>query len=186
MTQINLLPWRESLKKEKQRQFVSLAIGAVALMGVVVLYTHMHISGLIDNQENRNRYLSSEIAKVEVKIKKIFDLESEKTKLLARMEIIQQLQKRRPEIVHLFDELVMSVPDGIYLTKIAQKDQAIVIDGVAQSNARVSTFMRTLERSEWLKEPKLEVIKVNDKMRQRTSNFTLHVKQEFKQESEEE
>ncbi len=177
MTRINLLPWRERQRKELQRQFVSIAGGAVVLMGAIIFYVHLHMASLIDAQGARNDFLNKEIAAVEEKIKEIKGLENEKQNLLTRMDVIQQLQTRRPEIVHLFDEFVRNVPEGVYLTGITQNATAIKITGVAQSNATVSMFMRRLDESEWLSNPSLEVIKANLKGRVRTSIFTLNVNQ---------
>jgi len=177
MTRINLLPWRERQRKELQRQFISIAGGAVVLMGAIIFYVHLHMASLIDVQSVRNDFLNKEIALVEEKIKEIKGLENEKQNLLTRMGVIQQLQTRRPEIVHLFDEFVRNVPEGVYLTGITQRGNTIKITGVAQSNATVSMFMRQLDESEWLSNPSLEVIKANLKGRVRTSIFTLNVNQ---------
>jgi len=178
MTRINLLPWREMLRKEKQRQFVSVAIGAVVLAGMIVLLIHLNFGAQIKAQNARNDYLKSEIAGVEKKIKEIQTLESEKKNLLARMNVIQQLQSKRPEIVHLFYELMRNVPSGIYLTSVQQKGSALSIEGVAQSNARVSAFMRNLDLTDWLENPRLEVIQASKaKGEERTSTFKLHVQQ---------
>jgi len=177
MTRINLLPWRETLRKEKQRQFVSIAISAVVLMVVIILYIHLHIGSQIKAQNARNDYLKNEIASVENKIKEIKTLETEKKNLLSRMNVIQQLQGKRPEIVHLFYEVMKNVPPGIYLTAITQKGTALEIDGVAQSNTRISAFMRNLALTEWLKDPRLEVIKAQKGKDARTSTFKLHVQQ---------
>lgn len=177
MTCINLLPWREMRRKEQQRQFFSIAGGAAVLMGVIVFYVHIHIGGLIEAQEQRNRFLEKEIAKVDEKIAEIRTLKAKKQQLLARMNIIQQLQTRRPEIVHVFDELVRAVPGGMYLTKVTQQGSSLVIEGVAQSNARISSFMRNLDASGWFADPRLEVIEADDKERVRTSRFKLRVSQ---------
>lgn len=177
MTRINLLPWRETLRKELQRQFISIAAGAAVLMAVIVFYIHIHIGGMIDTQTARNTFLEKEIASVDEKITEIKQLESEKQQLLARMNIIQQLQSRRPEIVHVFDEIVRSVPDGIYLTGLKQQGDSLVIEGVAESNARVSAFMRNLDASEWFSNPGLVVIESKEKESVRTSQFKLNVKQ---------
>ncbi len=177
MTRINLLPWRERQRKELQRQFASIAAGAIVLMVALILYIHLHMASLIDGQGSRNEFLNKEIALVEEKIKEIKSLEDEKQNLLTRMDVIQQLQTRRPEIVHLFDEFVRNVPEGVYLTGVTQSNTTVEITGVAQSNATVSTFMRNLDESEWLADPKLEVIEANLKDRIRTSTFTLHVNQ---------
>ncbi len=177
MVRINLLPWREMRRKERERQFYSVIGGSALLMGAVVLYVHLHIGGLIDAQEGRNKFIKDQIAAVDKKIAEIRELEKEKKRLLARMNIIQQLQSSRPVVVHLFDELVETLPDGVYLTNISQKGSDITLKGVAQSNARVSAFMRKLDTSAWLGNPRLQVIKTSKKGAQRTSSFTLTVKQ---------
>ena len=177
MTRINLLPWREIRRKEQQRQFISVAAGAAVLMGVIVLYLHLHVSGLIEEQTLRNKFMQDEIAKVEAKIAEIKTLETKKQQLLARMTIIQQLQSRRPEIVHVFDELVRAVPPGMYLTKISEQGNTMVFEGVAQSNARVSAFMRNLDASSWFSNPKLDVIEADPKDQSRSSRFKLTVSQ---------
>ena len=110
MTRINLLPWRELLRKEREREFYSIAGGAAVLMLLVIVYVHFHMAGVIDNQNGRNTFLDDEIKKVEGQIKEIKGLESEKSKLLARMKVIEELQGQRPQLVHLFDELVKSLP----------------------------------------------------------------------------
>lgn len=178
MTRINLLPWRETLQKEKQRQFISMAVGAVILMAMIILYIHLHIGAQIKAQNARNDYLSREIASVEKKIKEIQALESKKKKLLARMNVIQELQSKRPEIVHLFYELMSQVPTGIYLTSVRQKGSTLMIEGVAQSNTRVSAFMRNLDQTQWLENPRLDIITAKKKKdEERTSNFKLQVEQ---------
>jgi type IV pilus assembly protein PilN len=177
MTRINLLPWRETLRKEQQRQFISIAAGAAILMAVIVFYVHIHIGGLIDGQTARNNFLQKEITSVDEKITEIRQLEAEKQQLLARMNIIQQLQSRRPEIVHVFDEMARSVPDGIYLTSVKQQGESLIIEGVAESNARVSAFMRNLDASKWFTNPALVVIESKEKENVRTSQFKLVVRQ---------
>lgn len=182
MTQINLLPWREMRRKEAQRQFASLAAGAVVLMGLIILYVHLHIGGLMEQQQARNEFLNTEIATVDKKISEIKELESERKKLLARMDVVQQLQSQRPRIVYLFKEFVNVLPDGVYLTQLKQIGDTITIDGLAQSNARVSTVMRNIDASEWLDKPKLEVIETttNKQQTERASHFQLLVKQSMK------
>jgi type IV pilus assembly protein PilN len=178
MTRINLLPWRELLRKEREREFYSIAGGAVVLMLLVIVYVHFHMTGVIETQNGRNTFLSDEITKVEGQIKEIKGLEAEKSKLLARMKVIEELQGQRPQLVHLFDELVKSLPEGVYLTSLKQSGNSIVIEGVAQSNARVSAFMRNIDASHWLGEPKLNVIQSMDsKDGQKGSKFILDFKQ---------
>ncbi|MDH5191009.1 MAG: PilN domain-containing protein [Gammaproteobacteria bacterium] len=177
MVRINLLPWREIRRKERERQFYSILAGSAVLMGAIVLYVHLHINGLISEQNNRNAFIEGEIAVVEKQIKEIEQLEAEKARLLARMDVIQKLQSSRPVVVHLLDEVVNTLPEGVYLTNLTQKGDVITLKGIAQSNARVSAFMRNIDKSEWLTDPKLNVIQTNKKGRQRSSDFTLVVKQ---------
>lgn len=177
MTRINLLPWREQLRKERERQFYSLAGGAALLTVLIVGYVHLHVAGTIETQRQRNALLEQEIKTVEGQIKEIKELETEKTQLLARMRVIEQLQSQRPQMVHLFDELVKTVPEGVYLTSVKQNGTAITVEGVAQSNARISAFMRNVESSRWMSSPRLNVIESTDKGGQRASRFVLDIKQ---------
>ncbi len=177
MAHINLLPWREELRKQKQQQFVVVAAGTAILGGLLVLLAHMQMDGLIENQNQRNQFLNQEIAALDKKIAKIKELEKTKTALLARMDIIQQLQHSRPQSVHLMDQLVYTLPDGVYLNKISQKGDALTLSGTAQSNARVSAYMRNIDSSEWMTQPKLDVIETKDGERRRTAEFILRANQ---------
>jgi len=177
MTRINLLPWREALRKERKRQFTSIVAGAVLLMGAIVFYVHIHVSGMIEYQNDRNAFLEKEIASVEKKIVEIRELEAKKKQLLNRMTVIQELQTRRPMVVHLLDDLVRALPDGLYLTSLAQKGSELTLEGMAQSNARVSAFMRNLDDSDWFTNPRLDVIQVKTSQGSRASSFTLKVTQ---------
>lgn len=176
MAKINLLPWRDERRKQRKRDFLSMLGGVALLMALFLVLGHSHVDGLIDYQRERNDFLKQEITRLDQKIKEIKELEDTKARLLARMEIIQQLQKSRPEIVHLFDELAKTVPEGVYLLQIAHKGNSLTVQGVAQSNARVSTYMHNLDASPWLSDPKLEVIETKGKGRERASHFTLQVK----------
>jgi len=181
MPRINLLPWREELRKQRQKEFGIMAGLAVVLMACVVGITHMQVAAMISYQDQRNRFLDTEIRKLDKKIKEIRELEREKQHLLARMRIVERLQTSRPEVVHLFDELAMALPDGVYLTSLVQKSRKITLQGVAQSNARVSSFMRKLEASQWFENPDLKQIKAESKKDRagqlRVSAFTLTVSQ---------
>jgi type IV pilus assembly protein PilN len=178
MTRINLLPWRELLRKEREREFYSIAGGAAFFMVLVIVYIHFHMVGVIEMQNGRNAYLNQEIKKVESQIKDIKRLESDKAQLLARMKVIEELQGQRPQMVHLFDEIVKTLPDGVYLTSIKQTGSSVAIEGIAQSNARVSAFMRNVSDSHWLADPKLSVIQaLNSKDGQKGSKFILTIKQ---------
>ncbi len=182
MPRINLLPWREELRKQRQKEFGIMAGLAVVLMAAVIALAHMQIAAMIEYQNRRNEFLEHEIAKLDKKIKEIKELEKEKENLLARMRIVEQLQTSRPEVVHLFDEMVTSLPEGVYLTSLKQTGRLVNLQGFAQSNARVSSFMRKLEASPWLKNPDLkeiraEVNKANAGPEVRLSKFSLNVSQ---------
>ena len=176
MAKINLLPWREELRAEQTRQFASL-LGLSAFMTcMLILLVHMNIANLIGHQEDRNKILQTEIDSLDLAILKIQQLEKTKAELLSRMEVIQSLQQRRPQIVHLFDEIVRTVPEGIYLTSIKQTGKGLTIDGVAESNGRVSAYMRNIDGSDWMATPKLKVIETQ-KGTLRSSKFILTTSQ---------
>ena len=181
MARINLLPWRAEIRKQQQKDFIA-AIGlGVSLTVAAMLLVHFEIDSRLEYQAQRNQFLESEIATLDNKIKEIQDLEAKKKRLIAKMEVIQQLQASRPEIVHLFDELGRTIPEGVYLSDLVQVDRSITVNGMAQSNARVSAYMRNLETSSWLKSPVLTVIEAKldnkDAKKERQSKFTLQIKQ---------
>ncbi|MDH5515430.1 MAG: PilN domain-containing protein [Gammaproteobacteria bacterium] len=173
MARINLLPWREELNKQKQREFVFLSGGSVLIAGLIVLFSHLHINGMIEDQNQRNDFLQSEIDLLNKRIGRIKELEKMKGDLLARMNVIQELQSSRPESVHLMDEMVRTLPDGVYLEAFNQKGRNLTMKGVAQSNARVSDYMRSIEDSDWFGGPRLDLIKSSVTNRRRIANFTL-------------
>jgi len=177
MAHINLLPWREELRAKRQRDFLTLLGASAILMALAMLYVHFFINGLIDDQNARNNYLRQEIAAVDKLIKEIDALEETKEKLLARMEIIQRLQTSRPEIVHLFDELVETIPEGVFLTKLEQQGAALRLTGRAESNARVSAYMRNIDTSPWIGDPDLKLIENKEKTEAGLSLFELRAKQ---------
>ena len=158
MAHINLLPWREELRKEQTRQFVTLLVISIILTLSIVALIHVNVSRLISHQENRNKILDQEIVRLDTELLKIKDLEETKEKLLSRMEIIQSLQQKRPQIVHLFDELVRTIPEGLHINEIKQRGDTVTITGIAESNGRVSAYMRNIDASEWMTSPKLKVI----------------------------
>jgi len=146
-------------------------------MLAIIALVHIQINGIIDHQNSRNAYLKKEIKTLQKQIKEIKELENEKARLLARMNIIQQLQSSRPQVVHVFDQVVSTIPAGVYLTGIKNSGRSITLNGVAQSNARVSTYMRNVDDADWLTKPRLNVIKTTSSKAQRVSKFTLVVKQ---------
>ena len=177
MTQINLLPWREELRQEQKKQFAMMALMTCVLAAAIVGLIHFQMQAKIDYQQSRNRFLTQEIAKLDEEIKEIAELQKVRRSLIERMEVIQDLQASRPSIVHLFSEIVSTVPNGVYLKSLQQTGSSLLVNGEAESNARVSTYMRNLAASDWLKEPNLSVIEIQDKTVSRISTFTLTVKQ---------
>ena len=179
-TKINLLPWREIRRREKDRQLLSASIGTWILMAAVVFYAQWYMNDEIDHQKIRNSFLTSEISKLDKQIKEIEDLKKRREALLARMEIIQKLQADRTKIVHVFDDLVRKLPKGVYLTRFTKKKDAMGLEGYAQSNARVSSLMNSLDSSEWFTNPNLDVINVTPQGGSRISKFSLKVREESK------
>lgn len=177
MTRINLLPWRAELRQEQKKAYGMLLVLIMVLAGAIVGLIHIQMGVKIDYQLSRNQYIQDEIAKLDKQIAEISDLRKVRRNLLERMEVIQDLQGSRPSIVHLFTEIVSTVPNGVYLKTLTQSNNLLVITGEAESNARVSTYMRNLDASEWLKEPSLTVIEVEDIKVNRISTFILTVKQ---------
>jgi type IV pilus assembly protein PilN len=158
MPRINLLPWREQLRRERKLAFfISLAIAA-GVAAFVAFAAYLLVGSLIDAQQQRNERLKAEIKVLDKQIEEINDLESQKQRFISRMQIIEKLQRSRPEAVHLFDELVKAMPDGTYLTSITETGNKLKLEGVAQSSTRVSTLMRNIAASEWLRNPELEVV----------------------------
>jgi type IV pilus assembly protein PilN len=176
MARINLLPWRAERRKARQKEFVGM-LGLAALGGVLAAFLIVSFySSRISNQNERNEYLRGEIAKVDTQIKEIEELDKKKAKLLARKEVIEQLQANRSQMVHLFDELVKTIPDGVTLTSIKQEGDILTLGGRSQSNARVSTYMRNLESSGWMTSPDLEVIEAKAGNSGLPYEFNLKVK----------
>jgi len=173
MPRINLLPWREQERKIRRREFMVAAGGAVFAAVIFVLGGKLLYSSWTDAQKEKNNLLTKEIVKLDAQIADIQDLENRKQRLVARMEIIERLQRKRPEIVHLFDEMVKTVPEGIYLTAIKQTGNKLEIHGVAQSSTRVSTFMRNIDSSVWMDNPVLQVVESAKDSPTGGSNFTL-------------
>jgi type IV pilus assembly protein PilN len=177
MPRINLLPWREAERKRKRQEFGAAFALALVVAAVIAFGVRMQMQSAIDEQHARNQYLKDEIANLDKQITEILDLEQQKERLLARMQVIEQLERSRPEIVHVFDQLVKTTPDGIYLTSIKQTDRRIQIKGIAQSSTRVASYMRNLDASEWLADPSLDILETkgsNDS----GSEFTLNAVQE--------
>ena len=175
MPRINLLPWREQERKVRRREF-GVAAGAAVFAGVVFMGGGMILyQGWIDAQNAKNELLRKEIVKLDAQIADIQDLQNRRQRLVARMEIIERLQRKRPEIVHLFDELTRTVPEGVYLTNIKENGNKLELRGVAQSSTRVSTFMRNIDASVWMDNPQLLVVESAKDSPTGGSSFTLTV-----------
>ncbi|MGH8027471.1 MAG: PilN domain-containing protein [Pseudoxanthomonas sp.] len=162
MARINLLPWRAERRANRQREFYGM-LGLAAAGGLVLSFLiWFHYSQQISGQNTRNQFLQAEIQKVEGKIKEIEALDKQKDRLLARKKVIEQLQANRSQMVHLFDSLVRTIPDGVALASIKQEGEILTLEGRAQSNARVSNYMRNLEGSGWMTNPDLSIIEAKE------------------------
>ena len=188
MPHINLLPWRDDLRKRREKEFIVTAVIAALMMGGVVLAVHLHYESRIAYQNQRNTFIEAEISGLDKKIKEIENLKKERDSLIARTKVIQDLQAGRPEIVHVFDELVTTLPDGVYYTKVSQKGRRLNLTGVAQSNARVSSLMRSLNTSTWFDNSELVEITTSEQKDTgvRLSRFILKVGQEKQKKANEE
>ena len=158
MPRINLLPWRDQQRKERKLAFF-VALGGAAFGALVAAFAgYLLLKSMIGSQEQRNEQLHAEIKHVDRQIEEINDLETQKQRFIARMQVIEKLQRSRSEVVHLFDEIAKTMPDGTYLTSFKEEGKRLKFEGVAQSSTRVSTFMRNISASQWMKDPELEVV----------------------------
>lgn len=177
MPRINLLPWREQQRKERKLTFL-VGLGAATVAAVVALgASYIGYRSMIDAQSRRNSLLKTEIAALDRQIEEIRNLEAQKQQFIARMQVIEKLQRSRPEIVHVFDTVSRTVPDGIFLSDLTQSGKRFKFHGIAQSHTRVSSFMRNIEASEWLAKPELEVIERRTDNANVGSDFTLYADQ---------
>lgn len=175
MIRINLLPHREIRRKRQQQQFF-VTLGLVAAFGVVIwLAVHTYLNDQLNEQNDRNHYLQSEIAKLDKQIEEIKALKEQIAALLARKTVVETLQGNRSEVVHLLDQLVRQLPEGIYLKSIKQTGNKVTITGYTQSQARVSTLMRNLESSQQLENPGLIEIKAITQGASRINEFTMNI-----------
>jgi type IV pilus assembly protein PilN len=177
MPRINLLPWREQQRTERKKAFL-VGMGAAGLAALAVAGAgFLMFNQMIDAQQARNALLTKEIQVLDKEIEEINSLELQKQQFIARMQIIEKLQRSRPEIVHVFDTFTKTVPDGTYLTAITQNEHRFKIQGVAQSATRVSSFMRSLSDSQWLKDPEVEVVEAAKGTAAGSQSFTLYANQ---------
>lgn len=174
MPRINLLPWREERRERRQKQFKNSVAGIVILAVLVVGYWYHLVNKDIAYQRRRNDFLQEQISRLDKRIDKISDLKKQRKRLKARMRIIERLQQSRPQIVHIFDQLVRTLPDGIYLTRVNQNGNSLHIEGIARSSARISTYMRNISESKWLADPSLRVIKAQKEDGHHRKAFTMN------------
>ena len=158
MPSINLLPWRQALRARRRKEFLIGIGAAVVLAGLATVFVHFAVGSMIEAQKRRNELLQAEIAELDKAIEQILALEEQKSRMIARMQVIDRLQSSRPEIVKVFDDVVKTLPEGVYLTSIKQAGKKIEFNGVAQSSTRVSAFMGNLDAAESLSRPELKVI----------------------------
>jgi type IV pilus assembly protein PilN len=175
MTKINLLPWRQERRAQRQKEYLTI-LGATGLLAAAVAFGVIkYYDGLIANQNDRNAYLTEEIKALEVKIAEIAELEKKRDHLLNRKQVIEQLQANRSQMVHLFDQLVRTIPEGVKLNTIKQNGESLTLDGVAQSSARVASYMRSLEGSGWMTAPDVSIIEAKGADKLLPFQFTLSV-----------
>jgi type IV pilus assembly protein PilN len=177
MPRINLLPWRTELRQRRKKEFlVALAGSLVVALGVVYL-SKLTVQGWTSGQQSRNQILRGEIAALDKQIEEINGLETQRKRLEARIQVITQLQRSRPEVVHLFDELVNAIPEGVHLTEVVQQGSRIELSGDAQSSTRVSALMRNIDDSAWLREPGLEGVDFVATGAERAARFKVFARQ---------
>ena len=176
MSSINLLPWRDELRRERKRAFLGY-LAIAALLGVLVLALWIHLIGLrIETQQARNALLNREIAAMDAQVKEIRELKKRREQVLARMRVIQELQANRPDIVRVFDELVRVIPPGVYLESLSRQGDNITMVGYAESNNRISSFMRAMESSVKFQEPNLIQVTADHRLGEQGNRFDLRVK----------
>lgn len=182
MAQINLLPWREEFRREKKKEFLT-QLGGVCLLAAGIAYLWVQaVDGAIANQNSRNNTLQSEINLLQKKVVEIQDLKKKRRELLDRMKVIQDLEGKRAIIVHYFDEFARAVPDGVFVTSLKKTGDRIFVEGVSESNNRVSTFMRQLDESEWFSDPNLRSVVASPENGEQASIFKMDLQAVLPQE----
>lgn len=175
MANINLLPWREERREELKKEYLIILVASVICAGLIVFAWHYYVNDQIANQQNRNIYLEQNIRELNAQVKEINAMKAKREELKDRMRVIQDLQGNRPEIVHLFDELVQTLPDGVFFSQLSRSGASITIEGTAESNNRVSSLMRRLDRSDWFTAPNLVSVTANPDFGEQANDFKLVV-----------
>lgn len=176
MAKINLLPWREERRQELKKEFLTILAGVAVLGAILVVLGHMAASGAVDGQRDRNAYLQRNIDELNSQVKEIQELEKKRRELLERMKVIQELQGNRPIIVRIFDELVRTLPDGVFYKDLNRNTAQVTLKGIAESNNRISSLMRNLDKSTWFEDPNLTSVKANPDYGDQASEFSLSFK----------
>ncbi len=160
MAHINLLPWRDRLREERRREFLTILVGFVIIAGGLIFLVDQYFNRLIDIQTARNNFLQTEIGVLDAQVAEINELRQQKEDIRARMNVITDLQGTRPVIVRIFDELVRTLPEGVYYERVQRTNNSIAIEGVAESYARITELMRNLDASEWFEATDLDEFSV--------------------------
>ena len=186
MAQINLLPWRDERRAELKQEFL-VVLGGVAALGIaIIVVVDLFFSGEIQTQKGRNNYLGDNIATLDKQVAEIRDIQRKRTLLLDRMKVIQDLQGNRPIIVRILDQLVRTVPDGVFYTQLTASGQTISIVGIAESNNRVSSLMRRLDASDWFRDPNLDGVRAEPSFGEQATTFNMTVQLQLPSAGEEE
>ena len=186
MAQINLLPWRDERRAELKKEFLAV-LSAVSIFAVLILFIiDLVVGGQIQNQNNRNTHLNKNIQQLNEQVQEIRDMQRTRTQLLDRMKVIQELQGNRPIIVRILDQLVRTVPDGVFYTSLRATNQTIFINGIAESNNRVSSLMRRLNASDWFTDPNLEGVRAEPNFGEQATTFNMTVQLQLPTAGEEE
>ncbi|MGD8175927.1 PilN domain-containing protein [Marinimicrobium sp. ARAG 43.8] len=176
MAKINLLPWREAYRQEKKKEFIGIIVVVVIVAGLLAYLWSAGVQSSIADQNARNRVLKTEIAALDEAVKEIRELREKREELLARMRVIQDLEGTRPVIVRYFDDMVRAIPDGVFLTRMQRQGQVIQLEGIAESNNRVSSFMRNLDESDWFKAPNLSSVTASPAYGEQANAFRMSVR----------
>ena len=184
MANINLLPWREARRQERKKQFLSGLGATLAGAALSLLLWDLAVNSQIDSQQSRNQYLLTQIALLDQEVAEIRDLQRKRNQLIERMRVIQALQGNRPVIVRLLDQLVRTVPDGVFYTSLQTKENVVSLEGVAESNNRVSSLMRRLDASNWLENPNLDAVQAAPEYGEQATTFKLTVNLQLPQNEE--
>lgn len=179
MARINLLPWREAQRQERQRSFIVLLVGIALIAAGLVFLANQGMNALIEGQEARNNFLRSEIRALDREIAEIQDLERTRDSLISRKNVIERLQENRSMMVHLFNQIAQTVPEGITLNSVRQTGNVLTIVGTTESETRVSDYMRRIETAAWLSNPELRIIQVQGREQQPDQPFRFELRAEI-------